>query len=266
MNGAHELTILSMIMTAVLLLVPILVFFYLKMGIIKNLLISTVRMTIQLLLIGFFLEFLFKLNHWAVNLAWFMVMITVAMFATIKNSQLQVKHFARPVLISFVLSNLFIVIYFNFFIVRLNYIFDAKYLIAIGGMVLGNSLRANVVGLGDFYKMVKRDEQLYYYRLSLGAGRFEALMPFIQRSFKAAINPTLANMSTMGIVSLPGMMTGQILGGSVPLEAIKYQLAIMVAIIAATVISIGLSILLTVGSSFDKYGRMKTDILVKKQN
>ena len=131
-------------------------------------------------------------------------------------------------------------------------------------MVLGNSLRANVVGLGDFYKSLRKDEHLYFYKLSLGATKYEALIPFAKRSFTAAINPTIATMATMGIVSLPGMMTGQILGGSVPLVAIKYQIAIMVAILTSTIISIGLSILFTVRFSFYQNGVLKKDIFKSK--
>lgn len=260
METAMELTHWSMIMTALLLLFPIAALAVLRLGLLKRFLISTFRMVLQLTLIGFFLEYLFAWNNWILNVAWFLIMIIVAMLATVQNSQLPVRQFALPVLSSFILTNLFIVLYFNFFIVQLDYVFDAKYMIAIGGMVLGNSLRANVVGLGDFYKMVKRDEVYYQYRLSLGASKYEALIPFVRSSFKAAVNPWIANMATMGIVSLPGMMTGQILGGSIPTEAIKYQIAIMVAIIAATIISISGSIFLTVGRSFDKYGRLKAEI------
>jgi putative ABC transport system permease protein len=137
-------------------------------------------------------------------------------------------------------------------------------MIAIGGMLLGNSLRSNVVGLGDFYKSLQRDEQQYFYRLSLGATKFEALLPFAKQSFLAALNPTIATMATMGIVSLPGMMTGQILGGSVPLVAIKYQIAIMIAVLATSVLSIALSILTTARYSFQKNGMMKKGILQNK--
>ena len=263
MNGAYDLSALSMVMSGVLLLIPIFVLWFFKLGIMKNLLVSTLRMAVQLLLIGFFLEYLFRFNHWAVNILWFLMMITVAMFSVLKNSQLRVAHFALPVLISFITTNFFVVIYFNRFIVHLDFVFDAKYLIAIGGMLLGNTLRSNVVGLGDFYKSLHRDEQLYFYRLSLGATKFEALLPFVKRSFLAALNPTIATMATMGIVSLPGMMTGQILGGSVPLVAIKYQIAIMIAILASTVLSISLSIVSTVHFSFQKNGVLKKNLMNK---
>ncbi len=264
MNGAQDLSTLSMVMCGVLLLIPLFVVWYFKLGITKNLLISTLRMSFQLVMIGFFLEYIFRLNNWFLNLLWFLVMITAAVFSVIKNSGLKTKRFALPVIASFIISNFIVVLYFNYFIVRLDFVFDAKYMIAVGGMVLGNSLRSNVIGLGDFYKSLKKEEQLYLYKLSLGATRFEALIQFAKRSFTSALNPTIATMATMGIVSLPGMMTGQILGGSVPLVAIKYQIAIMIAILVSTVLSISLSLFFTVGKSFDKYGILQKEIFLSK--
>ena len=264
MNGAQDLSAFSMCMCVILLLVPLLAVWYFKLGLTKNLIISTLRMAVQLVLIGFFLEYLFKYNNWIVNLVWFLAMINAAVFSVIKNSGLKIKYFARPVFISFVLANFAVVLYFNYFIVNLDFILDAKYMIAIGGMILGNSLRSNVIGLGDFYKSLRKDEQLYFYKLALGATKYEALLPFAKKSFISALSPTIATMATMGIVSLPGMMTGQILGGSVPLVAIKYQIAIMIAILASTVLSISLSILFTVRYSFHKNGVLKKKIFAEK--
>jgi len=260
MIGAQDLSGFSMFMCGIMLLVPLLGVWYLKLGIARNLFVSTLRMVIQLILIGFFLEYIFKYNNWLINLSWFLVMITSAVFSVIKNSDLKLNHFVLPVLLSFILANFLVVLYFNYFIVNIDFILDAKYMIAIGGMILGNSLRSNVVGLGDFYKALRKDEQLYFYKLSLGATKYEALLPFAKRSFISALNPTIATMATMGIVSLPGMMTGQILGGSVPLVAIKYQIAIMIAILASTFLSISLSLLFTVRYSFHKNGTLKKEI------
>jgi putative ABC transport system permease protein len=266
MSETIDLSAFSMVMCGVLLLVPVLVASYLKLGVTRSLLTSTVRMVVQLVLIGFFLEFLFKLNNAFVNIGWFLVMLFAAVFSVIGSSGLKLKSFVFPVFLSLFLSNLFVVLYFNYFIVNLDFIFDARYMIAIGGMVLGNSLRSNVVGLGDFYKALNKEEQLYFYRLSLGASRFEAMLSFAKRSFTSALNPTIATMATMGIVSLPGMMTGQILGGSVPLVAIKYQIAIMIAILASTVLSIALSILFTVNFSFNKAGVLNKSIFKTPNN
>ncbi|MDR3704651.1 MAG: ABC transporter permease [Paludibacteraceae bacterium] len=261
MGGAQDLSFFSMAMCLLLLLIPFAVIVRFKLGLAKKLLVSTFRMIVQLVLIGIFLQYLFKLNNGWVNVLWFLFMISVAAYSVINSSKLSLRHFAIPVLCSFIVANLFVVVYFNLFIVRMNTVFDAKYVIAIGGMLLGNSLRADVVGLGDYYQSLKKEENLYLYKLSLGASKYEALLPFAKKSFVAAVNPTLASMATMGIVSLPGMMTGQLLGGSVPLVAIKYQIAIMIAIIASTVLSILLSILTTTRKSVDKYGMLKKEVL-----
>ncbi len=260
MNEAVDLSVFSMVMCGVLLLVPLVLGSYLKLGTTRNLLTSSIRMVVQLILIGFFLEFLFELNHPLVNFLWFMVMIFTANISIIKNSGLKIKKFIAPIFFSLLFSNVFVVLYFNYFIAQLDSIFDARYMIAIGGMVLGNSLRSNVVGIGDFYKSINGEEQLYFYKLSLGASKYEAMLPFAKRSFLMAINPSLATMATMGIVSLPGMMTGQILGGSVPLVAIKYQIAIMIAIITTSVLSIALSLLFTVKFTFNKAGKLEKSI------
>ena len=83
----------------------------------------------------------------------------------------------------------------------------------------------------------------------------------MRKSIRSALKPTLANMATIGIVFLPGMMTGQILGGSSPLIAVEYQIAIMIAIYVATVMNVVLGILILMFRSFDEYGMFKKDML-----
>jgi len=82
----------------------------------------------------------------------------------------------------------------------------------------------------------------------------------VQSSVKLALKPTLAAMATMGIVSLPGMMTGTILGGASPELAVKYQIMIMLGILSSTTMSVVLSIVLTFPFCFDSGGLLKRDI------
>lgn len=254
-------------MSGVLLCAPILLMFILKTGLLKSLIIAVLRMSVQLILIGVFLKYLFEWNNAWINIAWFLGMIIVATFTVGERSKLNMKIFLTPLLLAFVVVNISILLYFNYFIVGIdNSLLDARYVITIGGMILGNSLQANIIGLGSFYQSVKKDENLYLYRLSLGATKFEALRPFIKNSFVAAINPTIASMATMGIVSLPGMMTGQILGGSLPIVAIKYQIVIMIAITASTVICLISSLLLSYSRAFNYNGKLKKNITTRSNN
>ncbi len=132
---------------------------------------------------------------------------------------------------------------------------------AVAGMILGNSLRADIVGLSTFFSSLRTEEKSYLLALSQGATLSEAVRPFLQKAYTASLAPTIATMATIGIVALPGMMTGIILGGTDPFVAIKYQIAIMMAIFSGTALAVILGILLTLKTSFDRYGVLDPDIL-----
>lgn len=94
----------------------------------------------------------------------------------------------------------------------------------------------------------------------MGSTHGEALSPFLRNSFQLALLPALAKTATMGIVSLPGMMSGQIIGGSSPSTAIRYQIAIMIAIYVCGVVSVLLAILFSSKKCFNSYGVLKENI------
>ncbi|KPK64558.1 ABC transporter ATP-binding protein [candidate division WOR_3 bacterium SM23_42] len=258
--GAPEISNLALFFCFLLLLIPLFLSVIFRLKLVGTVLNSVVRMSIQLLLIGIFLKYLFDVDKPIITVAWLLVMITVAVFTVIRKNSLSVKKFLLPTLISFVLATFLVLYYFNELVVDLARVVEAKYTIAIGGMLLGNALSGNIIGTGNFYQRLKRDEDRYLYVLSAGATRMEALFPYFRESIASALKPTIANMATMGIVFLPGMMTGQIIGGSSPLLAIKYQLAIMIAIFTASTISVTFTILFTMRTCFNPYGTMRRDI------
>ena len=258
---SKEITYLSLIFTMILLSIPIFISFKFNLGIIKKSIMSPLRMVIQLFLIGFFLKYLFKLNDIRLNILWLVIMISVASYTITESSSLKVKKFILPTALSITISTFFMMFYFNKIILNLDNIFEAQYLIPIGGMILGNSLRGNIIGISSFFKSLSKNEKSYLYSLSLGASKKEALLPFMRESILASINPTLASMATVGIISLPGMMTGQVLGGADPMDAIKYQIAIMIAIYVSSTISIVSIIYLTYKTCFNEYGIFKKEIM-----
>lgn len=259
--GAQDIPLLSLLYAFLLFLVPILISLIFRLRLIKSTLVSAVRMTVQLFLVGAYLKYLFEWNNPLLNIVWLLIMVLVATYTVIRSSELDMITFALPSFISFALAIVTVLLYFNGLVIGLNDLFEAKYLIAVGGMLLGNSLRGNIVGIGNFYRNIRRDENRYLYRLSLGASKFEALAPYFRKSLSSALEPTIATMMTIGIVSLPGMMTGQLLGGSSPLVAVKYQISIMIAIYVSTAVSVMLTILFTVRTSFTRYGILKRKIL-----
>lgn len=225
----------------------------------KNMFISIIRMSVQLLLIGIFLKYLFVINHPWLNIAWLLIMIAVATFNVSNKIKLAFRIFLLPTFLAFTIATLVVLLYIMTFVLQLEVITDARFFVVIGGMLLGNSLRGNIIGIENFYSMLRRNKQRYLYRLALGASVFEALLPYFRDSLRSALQPTIVTMATMGIVFIPGMMTGQILGGLSPLLAIKYQIVIMIAIFVSTTIAINLTILFTIRTCFDRYGLLKEE-------
>lgn len=255
-----DISILSLTISLILFIVPIILSKLFQLQILKSLFQSTIRMTIQLILIGIFLKYLFLWNNTLINIGWLFVMVFVAVFSAITGASMKRKKIFLPIFLSFSLTTFCIVIFLNTFVIKLTYVFDARYLIVLSGMILGNSLRGNIVGITTFYQNIKKDSKTFKYTLALGADFNEAILPYLQNSLQLALKPTLAAMATMGIVALPGMMTGVILGGISPIVAIKYQIMIMIAIAVGTITSVVLTILMTLRTCFCKYGTLKNDI------
>lgn len=255
-----DLSILSLVIAFALFVVPVGISLFYRIGLTKSLLYATARMSVQLILIGIFLKYLFVWDHTLLNILWLAVMILVAVVSAVRQSSMKLKKLLLPTFISFSLATFSIILFFNIFVIRLDNIFNARYLIVLGGMLLGNSLRGNIIGISSFYRDIKKDSKNYMYRLSLGATFRESVRPYLRESVQLALKPTIAAMATMGIVALPGMMTGVILGGASPEVAIKYQIMIMIAIVVSTILSVVLTILMTLRSCFDSYGMLEEDI------
>jgi len=255
-----DISMISMIVGYLLLTIPIVIFGMLKIKLIKETFLAVLRMTIQLLLVGFYLQVVFQLNYWWLNFCWVLIMILVANVTVISRAHLKQKLFFLPVLPAVLLGSFFPVLYFIFFIIHPTPLFDARYVIPITGMILGNCLRGNVIGLERFYAALKRNQEEYFTYLTLGAAHKEALLPYLKEALEAAVSPTIATIATIGLVALPGMMTGVILGGASPLVAIKYQIMIMLAIFAGSILSAFLAILFSIKTSFNKYNILNLDI------
>ncbi len=263
MKGAPDLSWQGMAMGFILLALPLLLTWRLRLGLGKDIVIGVGRMTVQLVLAGLYLGYLFRWNLPWLNLTWLGVMILAASGSVLHHSELRWSAFIGPALAALGLATLVIVLYLNAFVVQLDDLFEARYLIVLGGMLLGNCLSANIIAASSYYKSIAEQQSLYEWRLGNGASQSQALRPFLRESLTAALRPGVAAMMTMGLVSLPGMMTGQMLGGSDPGVAIKYQIVIMLAILTCTSASISLFLFFSSRICFDPLGNLKTKRVLK---
>ncbi len=260
-----DISSFSLIMAFFMLLYPIILSYLFNLKIIKDSIISVIRMSVQLFIMSLILSYFFQINNIWINIGWIIFMIIFASFRIIQASKLNTKNFIMPVFFALAISNLFVLFYFNYIILRLDNVFEARYFIVIGGMLLGNALTGNIIGISNFYKDIQRNKERYLFYLGNGATVYEAAMPYFRNALISALRPTIASMATIGIVYLPGMMTGQILGGASPQTAIKYQIAIMLAILLTVSLSVTLTIVFTIKSSFDECGIIKENIFKEKQ-
>jgi len=248
-----DISYYGLLYALLLLLIPIAIFIQLRLKLIKQLSISFSRMIVQLAIIGLWLQFLLDQDQIALTLIWVAVMLSNAVFTL--RGRLKIKRkILLPILFAALgASTLVIMPWILFVVIRPEPLLSAKFVIPIYGMVLGNSMNSCALALERFESNLSDNWKAYYTRLSLGASLWEAALPTFRKAIHASLLPQLLTIASMGVVSLPGMMTGQILGGSSALVAIKYQMMVMAAIFSAVTLADFLAVRLYLARRFDKY-------------
>jgi putative ABC transport system permease protein len=138
-----------------------------------------------------------------------------------------------------------------------------QYAIPLLGMLLGNTMNGIALGMGRLTESAWQQRAVLEARLLLGQGRDEAILDLRRDSVRTGMIPIINSMAAAGLVSLPGMMTGQILAGSPPVEAVKYQILIMFLIAGGTGFGVVVSLWLTARHLFDDRHRLRLDRLGK---
>lgn len=235
---------LNMGLLYLFLLIPIALFYYVQLPLKRQLLWAVLRMSLQLLLVGLYLSFLFDQNLPLLNFLWLLVMISIASHQAIRQASLRQPYFFPLLSAAMLLSLALILLPFLIGIAQIKPLYQARYLIPLAGMLLGNMLSSHVVGLHYFVQALAGNKIQVQSALCMGASPFEAALPMLRSALHHSFKPMISGMTTLGLVALPGMMTGQLLGGALPLVAIKYQIAIMAAIFSSSSLSLFLSLIL----------------------
>ncbi|WP_028114890.1 ABC transporter permease [Ferrimonas kyonanensis] len=218
---------------------------------------AVMRMVAQLVLVGLYLQFLFDLDSLALNLLWLLAMVLIGASSVVSKTHLPRSLALMPVILGLGLALVPVLFVMVLGLVRPEPFYNAQYLIPMAGMLLGNSLSGNIMALQRFVTALGERQGEYQGALVLGATPAQAVQPFLQSALSQSMAPLLATISTTGLVSLPGMMTGQILGGTDPMVAIKYQIVIMVAILVMVSVSAAVSLLLASRRLLCSNGRVR---------
>lgn len=205
----------------------------------KEIIIATVRMTLQLILTGYILVYLFENPHPLLTIAVIVVMLAFAVSNIMKRVKTDIPvKLRRIIALSMSAGTLSSLIFFVLVVIRLTPWFDPQYFIPIAGMIIGNSMTGISLGVTRLVEGMHAQKHFVESALMLGATPKKAAKPIIDTAFDSAIIPTINSMVGMGIVFLPGMMTGQILSGVSPVTAIEYQIAIMLGIVGSVALTV----------------------------
>ncbi|HDC8273687.1 TPA: iron export ABC transporter permease subunit FetB [Staphylococcus aureus] len=235
-------------LTALLLVIPIIISYKEGLHIIKDLIVATLRAVVQLIILGFLLHYIFKINDkWLLVLCVFVIIVN-ASWNTISRSSPVMHH---VFLISFVAIFVGTALPLVGTIATRAIQFTANEVIPIGGMLANNGLIAINLAYQNLDRAFVQDGTNIESKLSLAATTKLASKGAIRESIRLAIVPTIDSVKTYGLVSIPGMMTGLIIGGVPPLQAIKFQLLVVFIHTTATIMSALIATYLSYGQFFN---------------
>jgi putative ABC transport system permease protein len=258
-----HLTPLDLALSASLVLLLALLSCWLRLGVERRVLIAAARSAVQLMLIGFVLEALFAQTSLPLILSLALIMLLVAGWEVMSR---QTRRYAGwwgmgIGTVSMFVSSFSVLLLALTVIIGVEPWYQPQYLIPLLGMLLGNTMSGIAIALDNLTRHAAEARGRIEARLLLGADWDTAIADIRRDSLRAGLIPIVNAMAAAGLVSLPGMMTGQILAGSPPLEAAKYQLMIMFLISAGT--GLGSTAAVWIGSRrlFDERQRLRLDRL-----
>lgn len=264
MTGVYiQLSYLDLAVASVLLLLAGMLSFALKLGLEKSLGIAALRTVVQLTLIGLVLKILFQVTSpWWTALA-AVIMIALAGREAVARQHLKLRggwsySIAATALLS---AGAIVTTMALTTAIRPEPWYDPRFAIPLLGMVLGNTLNGVAVGMERITTTLKREREAIEARLALGHTRKNAVRPYVREALRAGLMHIINAMSAAGLISLPGMMTGQILAGVDPTEAVKYQILIMFLIAGSTSIGALIAVLAVSKRLGDDRDRLRIDRL-----
>ncbi|MEZ5589266.1 MAG: iron export ABC transporter permease subunit FetB [Gammaproteobacteria bacterium] len=239
----------------------------LQLGIARQLLIAAARMCVQLALIGLVLTQLFA----RVSLGWTalaaLVMLAVAGYEVRSRQERRLRGWWSYGLGSstMLLATVLVTLLALTVLLQPDPWYHPRYALPLLGMILGNAMTGVSLGLNALTTGAVRERLAIEAQLALGATRWQALLPLTRQALRTGFMPIINSMAATGLVALPGMMTGQILAGADPAEAVKYQLLIMFLIAGATGSGVLLVVLGGIWRLTDERHRLRLDRLQRSE-
>jgi len=264
--GVKPLSPFDLSLAAILVLLLAILSRRMGLGLEKRLAISALRTTIQLLCIGQVLRVLFSHASFSFVFVISMIMLIMAGREVVARQHRRIRGFQGWLLGtgSMFISSFTVAFFALAIIIANDPWYTPQYAIPLLGMLLGNTMNGVSLSMDRMTESLWQQRQIVEQRLLLGQTSREAIYEIRRQAMRSGMIPIINAMAAAGLVSLPGMMTGQILGGSSPMDAVKYQILIMFLICAGTGFGVMTAITLTSRKLFDDRDRLCLEVLEKR--
>nr|AFK48876.1 unknown [Lotus japonicus] len=230
--------------------------FWQKLGLEVEMVVAVIRAFIQLSIIGFVSQFIFNQDNAGWILLAYLFMVSVAGYTAGQRAKHvpRGKYVAGVSILTGTAVTMFLLVLLSVFP------FTPRYIIPIAGMMVGNSMTVTGVTMKRLRDDIKTQTNLVETALALGATPRQATHQQVKRALIIALSPVVDNTKTVGLISLPGAMTGLIMGGASPLEAIQLQIVVMNMMIGAATMSCMMATYLCWPAFFTKAYQLETKV------
>ena len=256
--NARPLSLTDLALSLLLILLVLVVSRVQRLDLERPLLIGTARTFLQLTVVGYVLGWVFHAGQWYWAVLFLGMMLAVAAHAAGERQERRLPGMMAMMALSIAGGSLLVLLFVMAFIVRPPRWYEPQYVIPLAGMIMGNAMTGAALAVERLTSEVAARRLEIEAALSLGATARQAAEVPIRAAVRAALMPSVNAMMVVGIVQLPGMMTGQILAGARPDEAVRYQILVMYMLAAAVAITSVVATLMAHRASFTRAHQLRS--------
>ena len=257
----RDLAVLDLALAAGLVLIAVGISRRHGLGLEKDMLIAAVRTVVQLILLGYAVGLIFSIDRWWAVTALLAGMVGYGGVVAARRVKLPIPGLWITTSVALLIGSGLVSVAVIGGIVRPEQWYDPRYAIPLVGMIVGNSMNAGSVAMERFAaELAAREDEVEAW-LSLGAEPAKACSRAAAAGIRAGLISVLNTMAVVGIVNIPGMMTGQIIGGSDPVTAAKYQILVMFMLLATNSLTAALAVVLGRRHFFTRDWQIRRDRL-----
>jgi putative ABC transport system permease protein len=250
------LTYLNLLLGLLLVLVPAYLVYTYDRLLLSKATLSVVRMLVQLLVMGACLWAVFHFGWFWLCLLWLLLLVVAAAFLVVSRTHILSRVLFLPACVGMFSSVAIVGAYVLLVVLQPADPLNARWFVPVTGVLMAHLLPTSIRAIRTFYDSLTQDSQPYYTLSGNGASRLHALAPYITRTLRSMVLPATANLSAMGLFVMPMLLSGLLMGGLSPLQAMLSFVILIFASITASILSVAITLCLSCRHAFNRQGQI----------